>query len=208
MNNRLRLAWVPLLVAAAGIGLSGCKEQGGDTRNIIDVQSLNNNSPLMSDVYNYGTKPNDPIDDFIPVDVVEVTFVDRPHDPAITVSPGDPFGSVHFTSYDLVFEDPNHADGLDLDGDGTVDLKNFRGAMNVRVPINGSAEGFVLVMPGGYKIIPPVSCLGPQGGGCVTSSVEFGVIVKLTFHGEEETSGDAVDVTRELTVRIGQFADN
>jgi len=215
MNNHRRLPWAAALVmalgiAALGVTMNGCKEKGGDTRNIVDVVSLNGNGPLMSDVYNLGSKKEDSSDDFVPVDVVEVTFQSRPHDAALTIQPGEPFGSVRFHSYDLVWVDKNHTDGVDLDGNGTVDLKNVRGgAMNVVVPIGQTGQGSIVVVSGGEKVVPPISCLGPVGGNCSgNSAVEYKVQAEITFHGVEETSGDAITLTRGLLVDIGDYADD
>ncbi len=214
MHTYRRLPWAAALVIVfgaglTGVGLLGCQEEGGDTRNIVEVVSLNQNQPLMSDVYDLGDKAEDPADDFIPVDVVEVTFKSRVHDSALSIQPDEPFGSVKFTSYDLVFEDANHSDGVDLDGNGTVDLKNrSHQPMNAVVPIGGTGSAGIVIVSGGDKIVPPISCLGPLGGDCGSvDAAEFSVNASITFHGIEETSGDDVTVKRGLTVRIGQFAD-
>jgi hypothetical protein len=214
MKNHRRLPWVVALVmilgvTALGVTVNGCKEQGGDTRNIVDVVSLNGNQPLLSDVYNLGSKKDDPTDDFIPVDVIEVTFQSRPHDNALTIQPGEPFGSVRFYAYDLVWADKNHADGVDLDGNGSVDLKNVRGgAMNSVVPIGQTGQGSILVVSGGDKVLPPISCLGPVGGACSgNTAVEYKTSAQITFYGVEETSGDKITLTRGLVVDIGDYSD-
>ena len=128
----LHRSLLPVLAIAIGVGLAGCKQEGSGTRNIVDTFSINDNEPLLSDVYNL-------IDDFVPVDIVEVTLLSRVHDPALgTVQSGLPFGSVRFNSYDVVFGDPSGA-GADLDGNGTPDLLNFTAAMSAYVPTNGFA---------------------------------------------------------------------
>lgn len=200
----LHRSLLPVLVIAIGVGLAGCKQEGSGTRNIVDTFSINDNEPLLSDVYNLGLNPTDPIDDFVPVDVVEVTFVSRVHDPSLsTVRSGLPFGSVRFNSYDVVFGDGTTT-GADLDGDGTTDLSNFTAAMSAYVPTNGFAETSIMIISAGQKAVPPISCLRPLP--CATA-VEYSTTATITFHGTEETSGDEVIVVSGLQIQIGQFSD-
>jgi hypothetical protein len=164
----------------------------------------------LSDVYNFGANPDSsaPQDDFIPADVVEVTFISRRHDSALTsVDPGTPFGKVSFTSYDVSF---GGGGGADLDGDTNVDLANFTAPMNAVVPIDGAGQGYILLISGAQKVQEPISCLGPVGGGtCGTNTAaEYAVNAIITFHGVEDASGDEVTVTRGLTIRIAQFGDD
>lgn len=207
----LHRSLLPVLAIAIGVGLAGCKQEGNGTRNIVDPFSINDNEPLLSDVYNFGLNPTDPIDDFIPVDVVEVTLISRIHDPGLaTVKSGLPFGSVRFNSYDVAFGDPAGA-GADLDGDGTVDLPNFTAPMSAYVPTNGFAETSVMIINGGQKVVAPIACLGPLGpsiGACGSNTdVEYSTFATVTFHGTEETSGDDVTVVSGIQIQIGQFSD-
>lgn len=210
----LHRSLLPVLAIAIGVGLAGCKQEGNGTRNIVDAFSINDNQPLLSDVHNLGLNPNDDRDDFIPVDVVEVTLLSRVHDPSLgTVQSGLPFGSVRFNSYDVVFGDPSGG-GADLDGDGTVDLVNFTALMSAYVPTNGFAETNIMIISAGQKGVPPISCLGPLGTGDGTrtpcpnfNDVEFSTTATITFHGTEETSGDEVTVVSGLQIQIGQFSD-
>lgn len=216
MRSHLRPWIVPVVVVAVvviGSGLIGCTEDGVDARNVVQVYSVNDNLPLLSDVYNYGANSDTSAsnDDFVPVDIVEVTFTSRVHDTSLqTVKPGGPFGSVAFTSYDVRYGDGSNPAGADLDGDGTVDLANFSAPMNAVVPTGGAAQGYILLVSGGDKIVAPISCLGPlAGAGCASvTTVEFGVNALVTFHGTEETSGDDVTLERGVLIRISQFGDN
>jgi hypothetical protein len=206
--KRLHRPWLALLTVAIGIGLIGCQQEGGDTRNIVEVYSLNGNVPLLSDVYNYGDNTDSTAteDDFIPVDIVEVTFLSRRHDPAmLTVQPGTPFGSVTFHTYEVRFGDGG---GVDLDNDTQIDLANFTAPMNTVVPIDGMGQGYILIISGGVKAQEPISCLGPVGGACgAVTTPEYSASATITFHGTEDTSGDDVTVTRGLAIRIAQFGD-
>ena len=197
-------SWIILLTIPIGVGLVGCTPQQ-DNRNIVAVYSLNNNLPLLSDVYNNGKNLQSTSDDFIPSDIVEVTFISRPHDGIIGTEPGGPFGTVTITTYDVAYGDPKGT-GADLDGDGTIDLANFSGPMNAVIPTGGSASSAVLLVSGAAKSIPPISCLSPIGA-CSTTTNEFAVNITLTFHGVEETSGADITVTAGILVRIAQYAD-
>ncbi len=211
MTLHHRRAWVPLVVVALALGATSCNQPESGTRNVVDVVSLNGNAPLQSDVYNLGDNKLDPSDDFIPVDIVEVTFRSRPHDKIVdsTVGPGTPFGSVRFLSYNLVWAGDN-PNGADLDGDGTVDLPNQTdAAMNVVVPTGQAAQAYISIVSGGAKTVPPVSCLGPVGGACAgVTGVEFVASATITFFGTEETSGDGISLTRGLNVFIGDWGDD
>jgi hypothetical protein len=184
------------------LGAAGCTPDQ-NTRNIVEVFSINDNLPLLSDVYNNGKNLTSITDDFIPSDIVEVTFISRPHD---TISDPGPFGTVTITSYDVIYGAAGGT-GADLDGDGTIDLTNFTANINAVVPTGGSSTAAVLIVSGAAKSVPPISCLGPAGGGCTTTSNEFSVNVTVVFHGKEETSDADITFQTGLLVRIAQYAD-
>lgn len=198
MRTLYRLS-VTAFAVVAFLGIAGCDEEEDAARIVVDVVSLNGNSPLMSDVYNLNNTPTNYDDDFVPVDVVEVTFEARPHDGALSVSPFNPFGSVRFTRYDIQYLDGVNTDGADLDGNGTVDLANFSAPMNTVVDVYDSATGYILIVGGGVKLESPIVDLRMGG--------EFGTEARITFHGVEETSGKSIKITRGLTVRIADFGD-
>ena len=186
------------------LGAAGCTPDQ-NTRNIVEVYSINDNLPLLSDVYNYGKNLTDSVDDFIPSDVVEVTFFCRPHDPTSVIEPGGPFGTVTMKTYDVIYGASNGT-GADLDGDGVNDIDNFTANFNAVVPTGGSAVAAVLAVSGAAKSVPPISCLGPIGG-CVPSTNEYAVNVTVVFHGVEETSGADITCQTGLLVRIADYAD-
>lgn len=208
----LHRSLLPVLAIAIGVGLAGCKQEGNGTRNIVDVFEINDNEPLLSDVYNFGLNPTDPVDDYIPVDVVDVVLVSRVHDLGLdTVRPGLPFGSVRFNSYDVVFGGDASGGGADLNGDGTVDLPNFTAPMQAYVPVDGFAETSIMLVNGGQKVVAPIACLGPLAGtttGCSgNTDVEYSTSAMITMRGIEETSGDEVVAVTGVQIQIGQFSD-
>lgn len=201
MKRHARFGFV-LSAVLLGVGLAGCTPDQ-NTRNIVEVFSINNNLPLLSDVYNNGKNLTSTSDDFIPSDVVEVTFVSRAHD---NVTDPGPFGTVTISSYDVIYGAANGT-GADLDGDSVVDLVNFTGNINALVPTGGSGSAAVLIVSGAQKSVPPISCLSPYGG-CSTITNEFTVNVTVVFHGKEETSDADITFQTGLLVRIGQYADS
>jgi len=209
MRTHHLLPWVILTMVALGLGVAGCNEEGLDTRNIVEVVSLNGNAPLNSDVWEW-IDPKDPSKGGgIPKEFVEVIFNSRKHDDALIVNPGAPFGSVRFYEYDVEFIDTRHENGADLNNDGKVDLVNFTAPWNAVVPTGQTASGFLEIIGYDHKAVPPVSCLGPVGGsGCsFESAVQYAVSVNITFHGIEETSGDDIVLKRGIYVVMAELMD-
>jgi hypothetical protein len=210
MSFRHRLPWLAALVLVLGLGFAACSdEEGGDSRNIVDVVSLNLNAPLNADVWEWIDDKDYTKGGYIPLELVEVVFQSRVHDSALTIGPGKPFGSVRFTSFDVVFEDPDHTDGADLDGDGTVDILNFTSPMNVVVPTGLTATASIQIVSFENKATPPIICLGPAeigGASCSSSTaVQYAMNTQITFHGIEETSGDQITLKRGLLVTLADI---
>jgi hypothetical protein len=211
MSFRHRLPWLAALVIVLSLGFAACSdEEGGDSRNIVDVVSLNNNGPLVSDVWEWVDDKDHSKGGYIPLELVQVVFQSRPHDGTLTIGPGKPFGSVRFSRYDVTFEDPNHTDGADLDGDGTVDLKNFSIPINVVVPTGQTGSANLQIISFENKATPPVLCLGPlevlDSPSCAGNmAVDYQVNAIITFHGVEETSGDTITLTRGLGVTLADI---
>ena len=142
--------------------------------------------------------------------LLEAHFPHIVHD-ALTIEPAEPFGSVRFTSFDVVFLDAaGTAGGADFDADGQIDLVNFSAPMNAVVPIGQTATAGIQIVSFENKATPPVACLGPleflDYGECTgVNAVEFAVSARITFHGVEETSGDKITLTRGLYVTIADL---
>lgn len=194
VRSRILSATTALLALVTLFALAGCaSDDGALPRSVVHLVSLNENLPLSSDVYNLGADKEKPDDDFIPIDYVEVTVSSRPADPALTMNPGLAFGTVRFDHYSLTWSD------LDLNDDGTNDLENLAGPMNLLVPINGTAQGAVLAVPGGWKQKAPLSLL-VMGG-------EYRSNASIILYGEEETSHIKVSLNAGLMVSFADFAD-
>jgi hypothetical protein len=206
------MPWLAVLALVLGLGFAACSdEEGGDSRNIVDVISLNQNGPLNADVWEWIDEKDHSKGGYIPLENVEVTFKSRAHDGTLTIEPGEPFGSVRFASFDVVFQDPDHTDGADLDGNGTVDIENFSAPMNVVVPIGLTASAAIQIVSFENKVSPPISYLLPfecnEGDvACENSTaVQFAMNCRITFHGIEETSGDEITLTRGLSITLADI---
>ncbi len=211
MRTHHLLPWVILTMVALGLGVAGCNEEGLDTRNVVEVVSLNANAPLNSDVWEWLDPKDHAQGGGIPKELVEVIFNSRPHDGVVAVSPGEPFGSVRFYEYSVEFQDPRHSEGVDLNNDGSVDLRNFTHNWNAVVPIGQTASAFIEIIGYDDKATPPVCCLIPlamfqtECGG--ENAVQYAVNAQITFRGVEETSGDDIVLRRGIYVVLAELMD-
>lgn len=179
---------------------SGCGDDTS-TRSVVTVVSVNNNMPLESDVRDAGSDPLDPSDDTIYDDVVEVTMSNYPHDKALDLKPGFPFGDVIFTSYDVTFVP---------EGAGIPAPSGFTGAMYLKVP-NAQPDpynyipptAYILLVPAKLKTEPPLVNLPDPG----SNLYQINTSAQITFHGEETDSEEAVTVRATVMVSFGDYAD-
>jgi hypothetical protein len=188
--------------AIAGLGvllLAGCDEDG-QSRNVVRIVSVNDNQPVFSDVIIVQDTTFSAADD-----VVEVTLASRVHDDILDIAPDTPYSSVHFTTYDVDYVTN------DLDGDTVPDLNDFTGSMNITVPTGGEASGSIVILRISDKLRAPLICLGdawvldPACSG--TMDVQYTVRANITVHGSEETSGDDIEATGQVTLQIANYAD-
>jgi len=198
MKSLRRLAAIAALGALV-FGFTGCDQEEGNSRLIPEVVSFNENAPLASDVWHLNGTPDDPFDDYVPIDWAEIVIKARVADPALALSTNTPFGNLHFTSYRVQFIDGVNSGGADLNGDGTIDLENYEAPMNLMVPAGGTAVGAIEIVPIQAKLESPIS--DTRGGGTYRTSAI------VTFIGKEETSGRDIETTRGLDVTIGNLAD-
>lgn len=188
--GRLTIAFGGIL-AASLVGCAG--DNGALPRNNVQIEEVNNNSPLFADVYNNGPDLTKFTDDYIPTDAIPIKFVSNPADDALSLDPRKAFGTVQFTRYTVDFK------VNDLDGDSTPDVNDIDAPMNVLVPAIGEALTAVLIVPAGVKGVGFLSTL-KSGGEVFTSAT-------LTFYGEELTSHNKVVLTTALIVGFANYAD-
>lgn len=198
-NHRTRWMMTALTVGlgvAAVAGFTGCADDDEKgARSITSIFSLNDNLPLASDVYHQGQNKTDPSDDYIPEDYLKVQVTSRPHDDALSLDPGKPFGTVRFHTYSLDFADN------DLDGDGVDDLTDFINfPMNLVVPIGQIGTAYVLAVPAAWKT---QNALAPlySGGAYFTTAT-------LTMTGTEETSNETITLAGAVVIGFANYADD
>jgi hypothetical protein len=196
MHRGLRLAALAAF-AFAMIFAGGCADDTS-TRSVVSVVSINANRPLQSDVRGLGDDPLDPTDDTITDDIVEITLANYPHDNALKLAPGYPFGDVIFTEYSVTF--------IRGDGDGPAPSP-FSGAMYLKVP-NAQPHpneyvpptGYILMVPGSLKLESPLDDLAYGGG-------QINATACVEFIGRETTSNDVVKTTATLSVNFANYVD-
>ena len=199
MDRGLKLA--ALVVFASAVLLGGGCADDSSTRSVVTIVSINNNNPLESDVRNAGALPLDPSDDSIMDDVVEVTMANYPHDPALDLRPGFPFGDVVFSSYKVTFIAEN--------GNGNAP-SGFTGTMHLLVP-NAQPNpdeyvpptAHILLVPAGIKAEPPLSYLPDP----INSLLQINTEARIEFYGRETVSDDLVTVTGSIMVSFADYVD-
>jgi hypothetical protein len=180
---RFRLI-VALLLA---LPLVGCSSDDG-TRSQVTVELVNMGSSIQSDIYNAGDdKEFGTEDDFIPEEMVNVTFRNMPIDLVVATVPGAPFGDVVINHFRADFADPRITDS--------------EGGMNVSVPTGFSASGSFVALPAGEKV-RLMQTYGLLQGGQIVSQVAF------TFTGYETTSRDKITVKASGLVLITDYGDS
>jgi hypothetical protein len=199
MHRGLRLA--ALAACVLPIVLAGGCADDESTRSVVTVVSINNNMPLQSDVRDAGETLLDPSDDSIADDVVEVTMANYPHDPALDLKPGYPFGDVIFTSYKVTFVAEN--------GNGNAP-SGFTGTMYLKVP-NAQPRpdgyqaptGYITLVPAGIKAAPPLSNLPDP----VNQLYQINCEARVEFYGKETVSNDQVTVSATVMVSFADYVD-
>jgi hypothetical protein len=165
----------------------GCSDDSAP-RSSITLESINDGEILDCDLHNngddgaYGTD-----DDFIREDQVSIVLSNRPHDPALTIRAGGPFGAVLFHRYEVRFR-----------GDET--LMPLFGAMHLWVDSGSSAQGEIVLVPASYKTVPPLSTIFQMG-----EEIRLEADIKLI--GEEQDSGEEITVTGTLPIDCADWVD-
>lgn len=195
--DRVTLALVIGTLAVTAL-LPGCAgDDGALNRNVVQIAEVNQNVPLLSDLYDNGLNkdPEKTEDDFIPIDYIPVLFVSHRADPALTLDPNGAFGTVLISSYSVDFEEN------DFNNDGVDDVNDIVDApMNALVPAGSEATATILIVPGGVKTINYMRTLLLTGAEKITNAT-------ITFKGEEQTSHSKVTLSTGLVVGFADYAD-
>lgn len=196
MLRGLRFAAMAAFVLVM-IQAGGCADDTS-TRSVVTVVSLNGNRPLQSDVRGQGEDPMDLSDDTIMDDVVEVTMSNFPHDDALDLRPGFPFGDVIFTAYTVRFirDDNNGPAPSQFSGAMYLSVPNAQPAPNEYVP----PTGYILLVPASLKKTDLLSDLAVTGD-------QINACAYVEFVGRETTSNDEIRVTATVNVSFADYVD-
>ncbi len=186
-------------VAAAAVlaGLlatvAGCESSDNELQRLVcEVQTINAGEPLVSGYWDAGQDkifPSD--DDFLPIDVLPVTFHARPYNSAITLPDEAPFSYFHITSYDLVWHPVSPG------SEALVPYGYVGAGLDILVPAGGEATVGVLVVDRYVKEQAFFRDLANNW----PASIPLTARGELIFHGHE-TGSDG-----EVTLR-GSFMGN
>ena len=177
MKTWMRFALAVLALGAA-IGMMGCTEES--SRNTLTVVAVNDGNTFFSDLINV----EDPLNPFVPVDQVTVSFGNIPNGGGPPLEAGAPFSEIVVTGYTVTYDN-----GI---------FTPVTGGLNVRVSSGKTSEGSITLSDSGEK--------GGLGiGGTVTT------IARIHFTGYNyingSNNGDLVSADAALTVQIGDFGD-
>lgn len=177
MKTVIRVALVVLATVGA-VGMTGCTEDA--TRNVLTVVSVNEGNSYFSDLINVV----DPLNPFIPVDMVKVEFGNVPNGGGTPLEAGAPFSEIVVTGYTVTYDN-----GI---------FTPVTGGLNVRVSSGQTVEATIILSDSGEK-----ASLGIAGS--VTT------IARIHFTGYNyingSNNGETVFADAALTVQIGDFGD-
>lgn len=184
MKNATRLIPGAVLTALSLLAAS-CSDDSA-ARNVVTVLEINNNSPLSSDVVDYG-QDNLPgtSDDFIFEDRVTVELSSRPHDDVVDLF-GSPYQYVSIERCRIEYE-------------SSEEIPAYEGAVGWTIQSTAPFIGSLTVVPANLKTRAPLS--GLINGG------EIAATAQITFYGHESGSGAPVKFEATLAVHFANWAD-
>jgi hypothetical protein len=154
--------------------------------------------PLLSDTCdNPSDEPQDPAFCSVFNDNASITF----ENDFLQIGPGAGVGGPSFlndilvTQYRVDYIRPNNRNTPGIDVPFGID-----GTMNIRVPVNGSAETTILVVRHVAKREPPLSALALEGEGVLTANAQ------MRFFGRD-IAGRTVTTTGFLEIHFANFGE-
>ena len=177
MKTVLRFALAALSVLAV-VGMTGCNDES--SRNQLTVVNVNDGNTYFSDLVNVV----DPLNPFIPVDQVKVSFGNIRNGGGVPLEAGSPFSEIVVTGYTVTYDD-----GI---------FTPVTGGLNVHVSSGQTGDATITLSDSGEKGALAIS-------GTVTT------IARIHFTGYNyingSNNGDKVSADAALTVQIGDFGD-
>jgi len=180
--------WILFLTPLVGglLLLPGCSSDSAP-RSTLSVESINDNSSLSSDVYSLGADQTlGTADDNVPEEQVPIVVRNMPHDSSLRIRPNGPFSTVTLDRYEVHYS-------------GDVSLPTFVGSIHLIVPSGTTADANLVVLPGSYKIVPPLSALVAGG--------EIHLDADVIVFGTEQDSGAKITTHATLNIEVANWAD-
>lgn len=200
MRSGKMLSLAGLLALAATVGLlAGCSQDGNEFQRLVcEVSLVNGGVPLVSGYIDAGSdRLGGTLDDLFPIDIVQVDFLARPYNEAVTLPEGAPYSYFHVTSYDLTWVP------LSAAGDSLVSYNRVGARTDVLVPVNDVASVPILVADRSLKDRPWFAEL------YTGSRPSFTAIADIRFHGHETGSETEIEVPASLMVTfVGILVSN
>jgi hypothetical protein len=177
MKTVMRFTLAVMTIGAL-LGMSGCTDVS--SRNSLTVVSVNEGNTYFSDLIN----TIDPLNPFIPVDQVLVTFGNIRNGGGAPLEPGAPYSEIVVTGYTVTYDN-----GI---------FSPVTGGMNVRVTSGLTNEASILLSDSGEK-------------GSLVISGTVTTIARIHFTGYNyingSNNGDLVTADAALSVQVGDFGD-
>lgn len=186
-DHWMTLKAVMITALAGGLFLwSGCGKPGDVARNytncMVTVVSINENTPLQSDVVRRGF----PQDDFVTIELAS-QFRAPADDPTAPDGPSL-FDTIRFYQYLVNY----------FRSDGGVNPASFSAGMNLIVEPNSTGSAEIVLVPAFHKNRAPLQQLRDDG--------EIFTTAVITFYGTDGNGND-VAVDGYLTVLFANFLD-
>lgn len=150
---------VAILIVLLAMGIACENNEPEQHRSVVTVSSLNDGTPLVSDVANGAS---------ITADVVPVEFYNRPYNGIIITNPDAPHGDFLITRYRIDWTSPN----------GGPVLPPYETATSISVASGTVDGGHILLVTYGNKANPPLSSI-------VGTTTELQMTANITFFGHE-----------------------
>ena len=177
MKTVLRFALAAMAMLAV-VGMTGCTDES--SRNTLTVVAVNEGNTYFSDLINVV----DPLNPFIPVDQVKVSFGNIRNGGGPPLEANTPFSEIVVTGYTVTYDN-----GV---------FSPVTGGLNVRVLSGTTSEATITLSDSGEKGSLAIS-------GTVTT------IARIHFTGYNyingSNNGDTVSADAALTVQVGDFGD-
>lgn len=193
-----RFLFLTFIIGALFAFLAGCDNDPEQNRSVVTVASLNDNSPLMSDVWEQGSVILDDTDnyylddDHVLEDWIPVLFFNRPYNSLVTASPSSPHGDFIVTHYRIQWE---RTDG------GAQVLPDHEAGLGILIPSGEFIEATIQVVTFENKITQFINDLCYV---CATPLDEIFMNAHITFYGHELGNDRETEIEATLGV---SFAD-